>query len=162
MLKDFCTEGGALATDANGDIYAKQIIPFIVEKIKKFDNIVFVCDNHSPDDIEFTRFPVHCVEGTKGAELIKEIMPYRDKGKIIKKQRYSSFYNTNLEDIIDNYDEYHIVGVCTNICVLYTVEELCNRDKKVLVYEKGVSSFDPQAHEFALRQMKEVLGASII
>ncbi|HAG08307.1 MAG TPA: cysteine hydrolase, partial [Desulfotomaculum sp.] len=53
-------------------------------------------------------------------------------------------------------------GVCTNICVLYTVEELCNRDYKVVVYRQGVASFDLQAHNWALVQMESVLGAKVI
>lgn len=161
MLKDFCTDGGSLSTDIEGNIYAKNIIPFVTDMVKEFDDIVFICDSHKADDLEFARFPIHCVEGTEGAQLIDELKEFQNKGRKIFKQRYSSFYNTDLEDIIKDYDEFHIVGVCTNICVLYTVEELCNRDLKVILYEKGVASFDPEAHDFALRQIKDVLGATI-
>lgn len=161
MLKDFCTKEGSLSLNIAGDVYAEEIIPFVVEKVKDFDDVIFICDNHKSDDLEFARFPLHCVEGTEGAELIEELQPFKGKGTIVLKQRYSGFFDTDLEKIIEGYEEFHIVGVCTNICVLYTVEELCNRDKKVILYEKGVASFDQEAHRFALRQMKEVLGAII-
>lgn len=162
MLKDFCVEGGVLAKDLEGEIYAKDIIPIVVEKVKNFEHVIFICDSHASDDLEFSRFPIHCVEETEGAELIQELQPYKDKGLIITKQRYSGFFNTRLEKEISQYDEFHIVGVCTNICVLYTVEELCNRDQQVVVYREGVASFDPKAHQFALQQMEQVLGARIL
>ena len=59
-------------------------------------------------------------------------------------------------------DEVSVVGVCTNICVFFTVEELCNRDKRVVVYREGVASFDEAAHAFALQQMESVLGAQVV
>jgi nicotinamidase/pyrazinamidase len=54
-----------------------------------------------------------------------------------------------------------VVGLCTHICVMYTVEELCNRDYRVVVHRDGVASFDQEAHAWALKQMAEVLGAEI-
>lgn len=159
MLKDFCVKDGILALDYKGNTYAQPIIPFIAAKASEFKDIIFICDSHDKDDVEFQRFPKHCIRGTEGAEIIDELKEI--KGTIITKQRYSGFYNTQLAQLIDSFDEVHVVGVCTNICVLYTVEELCNRDKKVVVYSDGVASFDPEAHQFALKQMEQVLGAEI-
>jgi len=45
--------------------------------------------------------------------------------------------------------------------VFFTVEELSNRNKKVIVYQDGVASFDNEAHAYALNQMQTVLGAEI-
>ncbi|MEW9121521.1 MAG: isochorismatase family cysteine hydrolase [Thermotaleaceae bacterium] len=162
MLKDFCVAGRVLASDVEGKTYGAGIIPFVVDKVKEFDHVIFICDNHEPEDLEFKRFPIHCVAGTEGAELVEELQPFKDKGPIVTKQRYSGFFNTALEEMIKEYDGFYVVGVCTNICVFYTVEELCNRDQKVFVYEEGVASFDPEAHKFALLQMKNVLGAELI
>lgn len=168
MLNDFCTETGTLAQDQEGNVYAQGIIPFVSEKVKEAlaDDwqVIFVCDNHDPEDLEFQRFPLHCVTGTAGAEVIQELKNLV-KGKkqiqYITKQRYSSFYNTNLEELLLDTQEVHVVGVCTNICVLFTVEELSNRDLKTIVYRDGVASFDLEAHDFALKQMENVLGAEI-
>jgi nicotinamidase/pyrazinamidase len=107
------------------------------------------------------------VEGTKGAEILDDL--YIKGAPIVEKTRYSGFYNTNLEKLISDEGkgntediEVHVVGVCTNICVMYTVEELRNRDIKTIVHKKGVASFDEEAHKFALTQMKDVLGAEVI
>jgi nicotinamidase/pyrazinamidase len=174
MLNDFMDPKGAIYC---GD-EARKIIPFIEGKIKEYlqndDFIIYICDSHDKDDEEFTKFTPHAIEGTWGAEIIPELRPQGESElvKIIKKQRYSGFHNTNLDEILKHICgkrnssleelEVEVVGDCTNICVLYTVEELCNRDINTVVYQDGVASFDQAAHEFALGQMESVLGAKII
>lgn len=167
MLNDFIEPGGALSCGPP----AREIVPFVTGKVKDFiaagDSIIFVNDEHEPDDLEFKRFPAHCIKNTAGASLIKELEELREKNAncyTVPKNRYSGFFNTNLEELLVQLKpgEIHVVGVCTNICVLYTVEELCNRDYQVYVHKNGVTSFDPEAHRWALQQMESVLGAKII
>ena len=166
MLNDFMHSEGKLNCGED----AEKTIPFVVAKVNEFVNkkypVVLVKDAHIIDDKEFERFPAHCIKETWGAEVIEELdfLEVYSKVYCIEKQRYSAFYNTNLHEILESEkpEEIYIVGVCTNICVLYTAEELCNRDYKVFVYREGVASFDPQAHEFALQQMENVLGVEII
>ena len=55
-----------------------------------------------------------------------------------------------------------MVGVCTNICVLYTAADARNLDYKVNIYEDGVASFDEEAHNFALKELKTTLGCTIL
>jgi nicotinamidase/pyrazinamidase len=163
MLNDFLRKDGALYC---GD-KSREIIPFVKGKIEEFhkigDLVVFICDSHDPDDIEFKIFPKHCVAGTEGAQIIDEL-PVDDKDPIIRKTRYSAFYNTNLDDVLQEHDiiEVHVVGVCTSICVMDTVGDLRNRDYKVIVYKDGVADFDPRAHRFSLERMKKTYGAEII
>ena len=59
-------------------------------------------------------------------------------------------------------NEVHVVGVCTSICVMDTVGDLCNRDYDVTVYSKGVSDFDIKAHQFSLERMEKIYGVNII
>jgi len=163
MLKDFINKDGALYC---GDA-SREIIPFIKKKIEEFHNnidlIVFVCDSHKKDDLEFKMFPRHCVNRTTGAEIIDEFYIGK-KDVIIKKNRYSAFYNTNLDQTLKdkNIGEVHIVGVCTSICVMDTVGDLRNRDLSVIVYKNGVADFDQKAHQFALERMVKIYGAKII
>jgi nicotinamidase/pyrazinamidase len=166
MLKDFLDPGGALFCGEE----ARRIVPFVAGKVKEFTEehlpVIFLLDAHDPDDLEFLRFPPHCVFGTPGAGLIDELRtlveeyPFAIK---VPKTRFSGFYRTNLSTILSDLapEEVHVVGVCTNICVLYTVEELANRGYRTIVYENGVASFDPEAHRWALAQMKSVLGAEV-
>ena len=54
------------------------------------------------------------------------------------------------------------VGDCTNICVLYTAADARNLGYAVEVVRDGVTSFDLEAHDDALRELEKTLGATII
>jgi len=162
MLRDFIEEGGALDCGPA----ARAIVPLVKELAARFraagDRVIFVCDAHDPDDPEFLRFPAHCVAGTPGAAIVDGLACAGDG--VVYKKRFSAFYGTDLERRLEEIkpDEVHVVGVCTNICVLYTVEELANRGFKTFVYRDQVASFDQAAHRWALTQMEGVLGAELL
>jgi len=164
MLKGFCAPGNPLY--CGGSVF--DIIPYIVRIAREFrdagDPIIFLCDRHKPDDPEFKVFPEHCIEGTEQAEIIEELSEFLEGSTIIPKTRFSGFYNTDLEKVLRRMkvEEVHVVGLCTNICVLYTVEELRNRDYRTVVHQAAVASFDRSAHRFALEQMESVLGAELV
>ncbi len=163
MLVGFLEEGRPLDC---GDT-ARAIVPFVVDKAREFsdrgDPVIFIADNHDPDDAEFERFPPHCIAGTEEAEVVPELKPFVNETFLIPKTRYSGFFGTHLVDLLADImpEVVEVVGVCTNICVLYTVEELRNRDYPTVVHRDGVASFDSEAHKFALRQMESVLGAEV-
>lgn len=164
MIKAFLQEERSLYCGEK----ARALIPFVRRRIEEFNArrefVFFICDRHRSDDEEFERFPPHAVEGTEEAELVDELKDLAKNPVYIYKRRYSGFYGTVLDEHLEAMkpDVVDVVGVCTNICVLYTVEELCNRDIKVRVHRDGVASFDEEAHEWALKQMKNVLGAELL
>ncbi len=162
MLRDFMEPDGALYC---GD-GARKIIPYvkslIENKKKEGAIIIFVADTHEPDDKEFKMFPPHCIKGTKGAEIIPELKP--EKGDyIVEKKSFSAFFETNLDEILrtENIDKIHLVGVCTSICIMETVSELCVRAYETYVHKNGVADFDREAHIFSLRRMEKIFGAKI-
>ena len=166
MLNDFLRQDGALYCGES----AEKIIPFVRRKVSEFISggqpVIFVIDAHDPQDLEFKRFPPHCIYGSEGSEVISELKSLVEEYSFVirvPKNRYSAFFRTNLNSILKDLDpkSVEVVGVCTQICVMYTVEELCNRDYNVIVHREGVASYDPDAHLWALRQMKEVLGADV-
>jgi nicotinamidase-related amidase len=163
MLRDFIDEDGALYCGAD----VKKIIPFIKEKIDECrlsgGKTIYTCDSHRPDDPEFSMFGPHCIEGTRGAEIIDELKP-REDDIVIKKTTFSSFYGTELERVLKEFapETIHVTGVCTSICVMDTVGDLRNRGYSVVVYTGGVADFDDVAHEFALKRMADIYGAKII
>ncbi|CAD7773823.1 Isochorismatase family protein [Candidatus Methanoperedenaceae archaeon GB37] len=52
--------------------------------------------------------------------------------------------------------------MCTSICVMETVSDLCERDYEIYIHEKGVADFDKNAHIFALERMKRLFGARVV
>ncbi len=80
------------------------------------------------------------------------------------KTRYSSFAGTDLELRLRErgIQEIHLVGVCTDICVLHTAVDAYNKGFKIVVHEKGVASFNKAGHEWALSHFKMSIGAEVV
>ncbi len=162
MLVGFLVDGNNLYC---GDA-AREIIPRVRRLIEaeqaRGSSVIFICDTHDPDDLEFEMFPVHCVRGTEEAELIPELRGY--DGIRLPKRRYSAFFDTTLEATLAELspDKLIICGVCTDICVLHTAADARNRDYKVDIPTDCVASFDPQAHDNALAHMEKILGATLV
>lgn len=162
MLRGFLEGDGALYC---GDP-AREIIPRVKEllglELRRGSQVIYICDNHLPDDLEFRMFPRHCVEGTREAEIIPELADY--PGEVVHKRRYSGFFGTNLDELLRKAAPTKVIvcGVCTSICVLFTVADARNRDYEVEVLADCVADFDANAHRFALSHMDRILGARVI
>ena len=147
---------------------SRRIIPNVQQLIAQEkaagSEILFLADNHDPDDLEFQVFPVHCVTGTEETQIIPELTQFAAPDNIIPKKRYSGFYNTPLADRLTRLspEKLLICGVATNVCVLHTVSDARNRDYAVEIYSDCVSAPDPQAHRWALSHCQHILGAQVI
>lgn len=82
----------------------------------------------------------------------------------LDKTRYSSFTGTNLHQLMRerHVDEVHLVGVCTDICILHITVDAYNLGFSIVIHEKGVASFNPQGHEWTLDHFANALGATVI
>ena len=161
MVRGFLEEGYPLYCGAR----TRRIIPNVQGLLKREfargSTVFFLCDRHTPDDLEFKMFPPHCIEGTAEAELIPELARYQ--GEVIPKRRFSAFFDTLLEKKLSKPkpDKLIVCGVCTDICVLHTVSDARNRDYQVEVPVDCVASFDERAHHLALEHMEKTLGAKL-
>ena len=92
-----------------------------------------------------------CIEGTWGYEIVDVLAPEADDVRIIKR-RFSIFFGTELDQILRrlNVETLFIVGVCTDVCVLWTAGEACQRDYHVRVLEDCVAGTSAQSHDAAL------------
>lgn len=163
MLNDFVKKDGALYCGQTvGDIIP-PIKRRLVENREKSNLIIYLQDCHSPDDVEFNRFPPHAIVNTLGSEIISELTPKKDD-IVIKKRRYNGFYGTDLDVILwtNKITIVEIVGVCTSICIMDTVGELVNRDIETIVPVSCVADFDPEMHRMALIRMKNLYGCTIV
>jgi nicotinamidase-related amidase len=161
MLRGFLEEGYPLYCGDDARKIITNVRRLLEEESKKGSNIFFVADSHARDDLEFQMFPMHCVTGTAECEVVPELI--RFAGTVIPKQRYSSFFNTNLEKELKRLrtDKIIVCGVCTDICVLHTVADARARDFQVEVPVDCVASFDNEAHRWALKHMEKVLGVRL-
>lgn len=162
MLRGFLEEGRPLYCGEKARRIVPRIARLLAQELQKGSKVFFVCDRHAPDDREFNMFPPHCIEGTEEAEVIPELRDY--PGQVIAKNRYSGFFNTELDDRLKELkpEKLIVCGVCTDICVLHTVADARNRDYTVEVPTDCVASFNESGHQFALDHMDKVLGAKLV
>ena len=163
MIYDFADPSGAL--------YCGPSMPPVVDVIRgelarsrgAREPVIYLADDHLPDDAEFKIFPPHAIHGTKGATIIPELAP-APGDVVIPKRRYSGFFGTDLDVALreKGVDTIRLVGDCTNICVLYTAADARNRGYAVEVVREGVTSFDLEAHRDALRELEKTLGATLV
>jgi len=162
MLNDFVLEGAPLEVPR-----ARGIVSAIESEISKSRKrhipVIYCCDGHRPADPEFSLWPRHAVKGTIGAQVINELKPHKDD-YLITKPSYSCFYKTSLDKLLKRLGITHIllIGVVTNICILYTVAEASMRGYKVTIPENCVAALNQSDHQFALRQMKRIFQVHIV
>lgn len=163
MLNDFVKEDGALYIGENAAATIEATAKALEKVRQRGWPVIYICDQHLKDDAEFRLFQPHCVKGTKGAAIIDELQPQKEE-LIIPKRRYSAFYGTELDLFLRErkIEELLVCGVCTNICVLYTTADARMRNYEVKIVKEAVASFDSQAHQFALKEMENTLGAKIV
>ncbi len=168
---DFVADDGNLTCGKPGQDIEDNIIKVIKDFKDSEDFIVEASDNHSIEDgynIEKDMFPAHCYD-EKGKKLYGKVadeVASVPKAQYLKvnKSRYSAFCATDLDLKLRerNVKEVHIVGVCTDICVLHTAVDAYNIGYKIVVHKNCVATFNQAAGEFALEHMKNVTAAEII
>ena len=167
MLNGFCRTGNLASPRL--DAVTQRIVGHLEREMTRGADLVFLVDTHAPDDPEFAMFPPHCIAGSGEDEVVPELMPFAERGVVVRKSRYSGFYGTELDDVLRRLrpDAVEVVGVCTDICVMHTVADLRNRDYRVVVRRDMVETYDAPGHDgdevnaFALAHMRDVLGARI-
>ncbi|MFC5468026.1 cysteine hydrolase family protein [Cohnella suwonensis] len=137
---------------------------------KQGDFVVLAVDLHEEDDPyhpETKLFPPHNIRGTEGRQLYGKLDEwYRSNGQSaywMDKKRYSAFAGTDLDQKLRErgIEEIHLVGVCTDICVLHTAVDAYNKGFRTIIHEDAVASFNEAGHEWALGHFSGVLGALV-
>jgi len=163
MLNDFVRPGAPLEVPENRDI-----LPSLQLRIQNARRdgtpVIFISDQHTPDDPEFSRmgWPPHAVQGSPGASIIAELTPLEDE-ILITKTTYSGFKGTNLEKVLNklNIEELVLTGCVSNICILYTAADAVMKGYSVIAPTDCIANLDPAEGEFALNQMKNILGVQV-
>ena len=153
------TPGGALAV-AGGD----EIAAPVEGLLDRFDLVVATRDWHPPDHSSFAGvWPVHCVQGTPGAELHPGLDRSKvdivvDKGQEAGSEGYSAFQDTGLGELLRSrgVDRLYVAGLATDYCVKQSVLDARSRGFDVVVVEDAIRGVDvePGDSERAVREMK--------
>ncbi|KMK93121.1 cysteine hydrolase family protein [Rossellomorea marisflavi] len=170
---DFVADEGKLTCGEPGQVIQGKIAGLMREFAEAGDYVVVANDIHFEGD-EFhpeTRlFPPHNIAGTEGRELYGAVRTAYDDVKAsgasileFDKTRYSAFAGTELDLRLRERGirEIHLVGVCTDICVLHTAVDGYNLGYSMVVHRDAVASFNQAGHEWALEHFKHTLGADV-
>jgi nicotinamidase/pyrazinamidase len=174
------TPGGALPV-ADGDKIAEPINSLL----DSFYLVIATRDWHPPEHGSFegvtvdpakwrgadppSIWPVHCVQGTPGAELHPALEQAKvdvviDKGQDPNSQGYSGFQDTRLGELLRErgVDRLFVAGLATDYCVKNTVLDARRLGFDVTVIEDAVRGVEvaPGDSERALEEMERA-GAEV-
>lgn len=163
---DFAHPSGSLYVQG-----AKQALPVIVDLVNQAKAagapVIYTADWHPAETPHFEQWPVHCVGGTAGAELMPDLPP--TDYPIVKKgvngeDGYSGFtmrdpetgkvLPTELEDILRSTSakELVIVGIATDVCVRATVMDALTNGWPVTVVKDATAGVDEIHSEMAFNE----------
>ncbi len=154
MQNDFVT--GALGSEE-----AVKIVPSVIAKIEEYknnkQNIIYTRDTHFENYLETQEgeiLPVkHCIEGTEGHQIIKEIET--DNYEIFDKPNFGSI-KLSEKVALKGYEEIELCGLCTDICVVSNAIILKAQlpETKITVDPKCCAGVTVESHNSALLTMK--------
>lgn len=169
---DFVADDGALTTGKAGQGIEGALVNLTETFIQAGDHVVLAIDGHDKSDHyhpENKIFPPHNLFGTPGRELYGKLADVYQENQAkpnlywMNKRHYSAFSGTDLDVRLRERGirEVHLVGVCTDICVLHTAVDAYNLGYQLVIHEAAVQSFDQVGHQWALNHFEKTLGAEI-
>ncbi|MEB2774087.1 bifunctional nicotinamidase/pyrazinamidase [Algoriphagus sp. D3-2-R+10] len=177
--------GGALAV-SNGD----EVVPVINALQEKFNFIVATQDFHPADHGSFAAshkgksageeiklnglqqklWPIHCVQGSEGAEFHEELNPIKwkaifQKGKNPEVDSYSGFFDnarredTGLGDFLQNEGimNVYVTGLAQDYCIKFTALDSVSLGFKTYLITDATKAvnLEPRDGDEALEEMKK-------
>jgi nicotinamidase/pyrazinamidase len=158
------TPGGALPVEG-GDAIAARINELAASG--GYDLVVATRDWHPEHHTSFKErggpWPVHCVQGTEGAELHPALERANvdvviETGQVDGSDGYSGFEDTNLGELLRErgIDSVTVVGLATDYCVKHTALDALREGLDVEVDSDAIRGVDvePGDSERALAEMR--------
>lgn len=174
MQRDFCYEGGFGESLGNDITLTKSIIPTVEKVLKKAREmgmyVIHTREGHRPDlsdcpPAKLRRCPTIgtqgpmgkiLVRGEYGHDIVDELKPMENE-PIIDKPGKDSFYQTDLEVILNNHqiESLIVCGVTTHVCVHTTIRSANDRGIECLMLEDGTAAFDKKDQEAAIHMIHQ-------
>lgn len=169
---DFVSDKGALTVGKPAQALEETIVGLAEEFLKDGGWVWLPTDLHKKGDPyhpETKLFPPHNQKDTWGREFYGSLKDFVDANKgndhvvVMDKTRYSAFAGTDLDLRLRErkIDTLHLVGVCTDICVLHTAVDAYDRCYGLVIHKNGVATFTQYGQAWALDHFKNSLGATI-
>lgn len=144
-----------------GSKYAESVIEPLSSYAHGFKgDIFFTKDTHNKDTfsacLEGQAFPLHCEEGTPGNAICDALADLVTPSNVVTK---AGFGSVDLVEIVKDYSDIYLVGVCTDICVSANALLLRSHfpDKRIYVVEELCRGLNKKNHEAAITVFKSCL-----
>ena len=138
--------------------FPNKIANLLKEGRKKGFLIIHIKSVFQPDQSDWMLFykpegrgAIPCIKGSEGSNFTSFAYP-KPFEKIIIKQTFDAFANTNLEDYLkkNKIKSVLVAGLETSVCVLFTATSAYNRQLLPLVVEDACAD-TPKRHETAIQ-----------
>lgn len=156
MQNDFID--GALGTKE-----AVAIVPKVIEKISSFKGKIFFTRDTHPENYmetqEGSKLPVpHCIKGTEGWELQKEIGEFSKESPVDKPTFGSKELAEQIQKLneVEEIETITMIGLCTDICVISNamIVKAYLPEVEIIVDASCCAGVTPESHMRALEAMK--------
>jgi len=123
MIDDHLREGALLEVPR-----ARAVVPALKTRIAEARAagvpVVYVVDEHDPNDPDLDAWGTHAVAGTGGNDVWPELAP-ESGDRIVKKPSYSAFFQTELGNVLDELkvDTLVLTGCLTEIGIMATATD---------------------------------------
>lgn len=154
---------------ALGSQEAMAIIPYVEKQVasSNYNLVIFTEDVHDPvpeHTIESKRVPSHCIRNESGSEIWPSLLEKAKDYLTVRKHTFGSYHlpDVLMEEVYgygENIEEIHIMGLCTDICVVSNALMLRSAFPSVPIYvhANGCAGTTPENHESALKVMQSCL-----
>ncbi|MFH1606764.1 MAG: isochorismatase family cysteine hydrolase [Nanoarchaeota archaeon] len=140
-------------TDKSSDYFVGDVSELIEKTNKLIDfcrkndyKIIFTTHIEKDSDEAFA-------ENSENVKIIDDI-DKQDSDVLIKKNKISPFFKTDLDKHLEGIDEIVICGILTNLCVRSLAQDAYDRDFKITIIKDCCRAFDAETHEFTLKDLK--------
>lgn len=146
----------------------EEVVPIINKLMPFFDKVVLTQDWHPRDSVSFQKWPIHCVQGSKGAEFIKGLeTKYATlilrKGTNPKIDSYSAFVEndktttTGLARWLGAVDcnEVFVCGLALDYCVYWTAMDSAGSGRNTTVVLDACRGILPASMNEAVAKMQQ-------
>jgi nicotinamidase-related amidase len=143
--------------------FPNKITYLLKEGRKKGFQIIHIKSVFQPDQSDWMLFyrpegrgEIPCIKGSEGSNFTSFAYP-KPFEKILIKQTFDAFANTNLEDYLkkNKIKSVLVAGLETSVCVLFTATSAYNRQLLPLVVEDACADI-PKRHETAIQMYKDL------
>lgn len=155
LVRDFTHPEGAIFYESTGKMMP-TVCSFIDEVRDRGVSIIYIQNIVDANQINPNKISkkLSCLKGS-GGELLDERLPIKKGDLIVPKKRFSAFFKTELEELLQKrkIEKVIIIGTKTNCCIRATAIDAQMRDYDTYIVSDCVSTNTQELNEFHLQDL---------